>query len=249
MYPGSGFQSLQFRLIEIKLGVRKEDRWLTLLSLLFTSFHGRCLARVRPNFEEAFEADWQRSALRKTTEEASLRSEVETWLERTPGVGDERWWAALSTRVGEYLADQRVELRGNYEDAEGEYARLRTNFAWLLGEVTERAETGLSERAQRGALLVNWYRTEPRVQGAYQVLSQLMDVDCGLTRWRQNHALLVQRMLGVRGGTGGSSGYQYLRSTISDRSKPFKDLFLISTWLLPKAYLPPPPQDLLQPSP
>ena len=35
-----------------------------------------------------------------------------------------------------------------------------------------------------------------------------------------NHVQLVQRMLGsMQVGTGGSSGYQYLRSTMSDRYK------------------------------
>ena len=29
-----------------------------------------------------------------------------------------------------------------------------------------------------------------------------------------NHVMLVQRMIGSKAGTGGSSGYQYLRSTV-----------------------------------
>jgi tryptophan 2,3-dioxygenase len=45
-------------------------------------------------------------------------------------------------------------------------------------------------------------------------------------------------MLGSKQGTGGSSGYLYLRSTVSDRYKIFLDLFNLSTWLLPAKYLP-----------
>ena len=68
------------------------------------------------------------------------------------------------------------------------------------------------------------------------------------------HVLLVQRMIGSKMGTGGSSGYQYLRSTlrsvamllwvpscdvaISDRYKVFIDLFNLSTYLAPKKYIP-----------
>ena len=55
-----------------------------------------------------------------------------------------------------------------------------------------------------------------------------------------NHVLLVQRMLGSQQlGTGGSSGYQYLRSTLSDRYKVFLDLFNVSTFLIPREDIPP----------
>ncbi len=40
-------------------------------------------------------------------------------------------------------------------------------------------------------------------------------------------------------GTGGSSGYHYLRTTLSDRYKVFVDLFNLSTFLLPREYIPP----------
>lgn len=52
--------------------------------------------------------------------------------------------------------------------------------------------------------------------------------------------MLVQRMLGsTQLGTGGSSGYQYLRSTLSERYKVFIDLFNMSTFLLPRHIIPP----------
>lgn len=40
-------------------------------------------------------------------------------------------------------------------------------------------------------------------------------------------------------GSGGSSGYQYLRSTLSDRYKIFLDLFNLSTFLIPLDKIPP----------
>uniref|UniRef100_A0A2H1V7M7 SFRICE_024725 n=1 Tax=Spodoptera frugiperda TaxID=7108 RepID=A0A2H1V7M7_SPOFR len=55
-----------------------------------------------------------------------------------------------------------------------------------------------------------------------------------------NHVIMVQRMIGSQQlGTGGSSGYQYLRSTLSDRYKVFLDLFNLSTFLLPRSLIPP----------
>lgn len=52
--------------------------------------------------------------------------------------------------------------------------------------------------------------------------------------------MMVQRMIGSQQlGTGGSSGYQYLRSTLSDRYKVFLDLFNLSTFLIPRHCIPP----------
>lgn len=47
-------------------------------------------------------------------------------------------------------------------------------------------------------------------------------------------------MLGsMQMGTGGSSGYQYLRATMSDRYKVFIDLFNSATFLIPREVVPP----------
>ena len=52
-------------------------------------------------------------------------------------------------------------------------------------------------------------------------------------------------MLGTQQlGTGGSSGYQYLRSTLSDRYKVFLDLFNASTFLIPRDQIPPLDNDM-----
>ena len=61
-----------------------------------------------------------------------------------------------------------------------------------------------------------------------------------LRLFSDNHVILVQRMLGSQQmGSGGSSGYQYLRSTLSDRYKIFLDLFNLSTFLIPLDQIPP----------
>ena len=56
--------------------------------------------------------------------------------------------------------------------------------------------------------------------------------------FKDNHALLAQRQVGNKSGTGGSSGYSYLRSTASDRYKIFNDIVNLSTWLIPREYTP-----------
>jgi len=48
---------------------------------------------------------------------------------------------------------------------------------------------------------------------------------------------MVQRMVGTKIGTGGSSGHDYLKSTISGK-RIFADLFNLSTFLIPRSKLP-----------
>jgi tryptophan 2,3-dioxygenase len=64
-----------------------------------------------------------------------------------------------------------------------------------------------------------------------------------MTAWRHRHALMVQRMIGVRIGTGGSVGQAYLRRT-TEEHRVFADLFALSTFLIPRSALPPLPADM-----
>jgi tryptophan 2,3-dioxygenase len=58
-----------------------------------------------------------------------------------------------------------------------------------------------------------------------------------MTIWRYKHAMMVQRMLGTKIGTGGSSGHDYLKRT-TEKNRIFTDLFHMATFLLPKSDLP-----------
>ena len=62
-------------------------------------------------------------------------------------------------------------------------------------------------------------------------------------RWRFRHALLVQRMVGLGVGTGGSSGFEYLMNTIQSH-RIFTDLFAMSTYLIPSQALPALPAEI-----
>ena len=83
------------------------------------------------------------------------------------------------------------------------------------------------------------------LQLPFRVLTRLMDIDAQLTNWRSNHALMAQRMLGGKIGTGGSSGHEYLESSISGK-RIFSDLFNLSTYLIPRSQLPVLPPSLLR---
>jgi len=57
------------------------------------------------------------------------------------------------------------------------------------------------------------------------VLERLVDIDEGLQEWRYRHVKMVERTIGRKSGTGGSSGAEYLASTLF---RPvFPDLWLV----------------------
>jgi tryptophan 2,3-dioxygenase len=50
--------------------------------------------------------------------------------------------------------------------------------------------------------------------GPAQVCERLVDLDEGFQEWRYRHVKMVERTIGDKAGTGGSSGAAYLRSTL-----------------------------------
>ena len=59
--------------------------------------------------------------------------------------------------------------------------------------------------------LIELHRNDPE---AGLVFERLVDVDEGLQEWRYRHVKMVERTIGKKSGTGGSSGAEYLRSTL-----------------------------------
>jgi tryptophan 2,3-dioxygenase len=49
---------------------------------------------------------------------------------------------------------------------------------------------------------------------AAEVCEALVDIDEGIQEWRYRHVKMVERIIGARMGTGGSTGAEYLRSTL-----------------------------------
>jgi tryptophan 2,3-dioxygenase len=61
--------------------------------------------------------------------------------------------------------------------------------------------------------------------GAALVTERLVDLDEGLQEWRYRHVKMVERTIGDKAGTGGSSGSAYLRSTLF--TPMFPDLWAV----------------------
>jgi tryptophan 2,3-dioxygenase len=52
------------------------------------------------------------------------------------------------------------------------------------------------------------------------VAEALTDHDEQFSVWRSRHVHMVERIIGAKPGTGGSSGVHYLRSTLDERFFP-----------------------------
>lgn len=236
--PSSGFQSLQFRLLENKLGIRQDNR----------------VRYNQSNYVKVFGNDPVALAeLQRSEEEPSLCDLVQRWLERTPGLEEEHnfnFWPQYERTVNSLIKEQQCEAETNPDEALkvhllNECQKKKELFDSIFdveihNALVARGERRFSHNALKGAIMITFYRDEPRFNQPHQLLSLLMDIDSLITKWRYNHVMLVQRMIGSQQiGTGGSSGYQYLRSTLSDRYKVFLDLFNLSTFILPRKYIPP----------
>ena len=64
------------------------------------------------------------------------------------------------------------------------------------------------------------YREPDRWWPLYQLAEKLVDIDDALATWRHKHALTVERIIGLKTGTGGTSGVRYLQSTVERRAFP-----------------------------
>ncbi len=92
--------------------------------------------------------------------------------------------------------------------------------AHLHRDVTARVEP--SGEIQQ--LLIRIYRGDPKNS---ELCERLVDLDEGVQEWRYRHAKMVERTIGTKTGTGGSSGAEYLRATVG---KPaFPDLWSVRT--------------------
>ena len=92
----------------------------------------------------------------------------------------------------------------------------------LSRDVTTRAEASPEIQEQ----LIELYRRDPKNA---ELCERLVDLDEGVQEWRYRHVKMVERTIGARVGTGGSSGTEYLRNTVGQNL--FPDLWEIRSRL------------------
>lgn len=226
----SGFQSMQFRELEMRLGLRHDDR----------------IGYAGKSFETYLPAEDQKR-IKSILKKPSLIDQLDKWLARTPFVetGTFNFWAAYRKAVMTMIeGDRKVVGKNRKMTAEakkmelGKLDMMAAQFDKLFGKTAaEEMPWCFSQKALQAALFIKLYRDQPALQTPFNILNALMDMDELMALWRYRHALMAQRMLGTKMGSGGSSGHDYLAATAA-RHRIFGDFFALSTFLIPRSKLP-----------
>lgn len=219
--PASGFQSIQFKMIEAALGLHYGSRF-----------------GQNYYLSQLSEGDIER--VKKAESEQSLLVLVNNWLERMPFIreGGEHWPAGQSF-YQQYHEAYEASLRP------GEEGNLQ-NFEMLFKDKTTYPEgRSFSFEASRNALFIMLYRDYPLLHLPFELVSTLLEVDELLSMWRHRHIHMVQRTIGKRTGTGGSTGADYLKKA-ADTHIIFKEIAELTSFLLPRTMLPKLPESLVK---
>ncbi len=240
LVPASGFQSLQFRLVEATLGIKPQHR----MEVEKQFFNSRLKAEDRKTLEG-------------TEAKISMLELVETWLSRMPFSHFQGFdfWGEYKSAVKTML-DQDKEIISTNPGLDERLKAMELNnlettrktFETLLNTENFNAwkaegKVRLSQNAMLSAVFIYLYRDYPALQMPFRILNNLTDIDEKFTTWRYRHAIMVQRILGTKIGTGGSSGHEYLKST-TERNRAFIDLFNLATFLIPKSMRPKLPEKI-----
>ncbi len=234
LLPASGFQSAQMRQIEILLGLREEDRapvglehgWKEALRSR-EGVGSPAFARV-----EAAIADGP-----------TLKDAIEEWLQRTPIDGCDAHRPDARKELARFLAafldahareaDATAERAVSIARSPGDAQRIRSRYEAEKATVRaffepDEAQGGERRRRIRAAMLfIETYRELPLLAWPREVLDGLVELEELFVVFRQRHARMVERVIGRRTGTGGSSGVDYLDATAGYRI--FRDLWAIRT--------------------
>lgn len=216
--PASGFQSIQFKMVEATLGLGYQQR------------HGQNYYISQLNEKDI-------ARVKEAEEQESLLVLINRWLERMPYAKDD------------YM--QGVNFWQQYRDAyagsllEAEMSNLATFDKLFMNTADYPADRRLSMAANKSALFIMLYRDYPMLQLPFELVSSLLEIDEGLSMWRHRHIHLVQRTIGKRVGTGGSTGAEYLRAA-ADSHIIFKELAELSSFLISRHELPKLPEQLVK---
>jgi len=127
-------------------------------------------------------------------------------LEFSSGAKDEK---ILETFKDDTLAYERLSRRFNGPS-------VADAFWSLLG----RSGLAVASHEERVAAIVEILTHPEKYAELYLLQDLLIEHDELISSWRYDHVLMVERMLGMKRGTGGSDGVGYLRTTLSKKFYP-----------------------------
>src|SRR5690606_27812483 len=168
--PASGFQSLQFRTVEIRMGLKRQQR----------------LRYNQNDYDGALKPD-QRKEITALEEEPSLFDRVEKWLERTPFLKMQGFdfWITYKSAVESSLKNDHAIIQQNStlseEDRKRNEALLSASLESFQALFNEKAYEEarrkgvwrLSYKAIHAALLIQLYRDQPIFQLPFRFLTAL----------------------------------------------------------------------------
>src|SRR5919106_5615102 len=222
LLPASGFQSKQFRLIEAKLGLKMQQRY---KSEYYK--HTRRGSLSEADLREVNQAE----------SESTLKELIIEWLERMPYL-DERYWKEYQHVTQSDFKDRHkfwMDYRSAYQKSlsKSEAGRLKEFDKVFF----EEGRGDISPAAMRAALFITIYRDLPIFQFPFELLNTLSEIDELLSNWRYRHLMMVRRMIGIRIGTGGTSGAGYLEGTLSQHYA-FREITEVATFLIERSKRP-----------
>jgi len=215
--PASGFQSIQFKIMEALLGLPFDQRF---------GQHYYTSQLNQTDIDKVKDAE----------QTVSLFTLVNQWLTRMPFLTDKKYWQEGNDFFSTY--------RQIYSDSlqEGEKQNVDTFDTMFMREGTPEGKR-LTTAANQATLFIMLFRDYPLLNAPYQFINCLLDIDELLAQWRYRHMNMVQRMIGRRIGTGGSTGAHYLKAA-ADTHYIFKEFADLTSFLIQRNKLPQLPTEL-----
>ena len=129
------------------------------------------------------------------------------------GMKDERYFSYFKNRP-EVVAQLRKRFDG--PDLSSSFLKLVASLGYKVPE----KDTPETETAVRLGLKPIYQNPSDNLP-LYLLAEALVDLDQGLSLWREHHVRVVERVIGFKRGTGGSSGVEYLRSQTAKKAFPY----------------------------
>ncbi|HMQ03236.1 MAG TPA: tryptophan 2,3-dioxygenase family protein [Pyrinomonadaceae bacterium] len=142
---------------------------------------------------------------------------------------------SMQFRELEFASGEKDErILESFKDDDFAYERLRKRFdsptlADALWSLLERNGFTVESNEERVAAIVEILTHPEKYAEIYNMQDLLIEHDELIISWRYNHIQMVERMLGMKRGTGGSEGVGYLMTTL--KKKFFPELWEARTHL------------------
>ena len=238
----SGFQSPQFREIELLLGLDESMR---------VQIGGQdVMAAFLP---KAGVAGWaERKVAARAQSGPTLKGALDRWLARTPIDGSTPGAAGDMAKVDAFLdaylachhreVDVALRFASDGGTPDPQVAALHAaekEQAELFLKRGDEVRADARRRRIRAALLfIENYRELPLLSWPREILDLVIQLEQAFLVFRQRHARMVERMVGRRVGTGGSDGVNYLDATAL-KYRVFADLWTVRRMLVRQGAAPP----------